>query len=78
MVFRANGTCDFKDGAIQCPDSINEIDHVDNIRWSFTNNQTVINIASGEIVWKIISISDSSLTVSDTTGGGVGVFAHGN
>ncbi|MGN6164395.1 MAG: fasciclin domain-containing protein [Flavisolibacter sp.] len=76
IVFRTNGTCDFKDGANTCPDDINEIDHGDNIPWALTNNQTTIDINSGGIIFQIIHISDSALVVSD--GGRTGTFTHGN
>lgn len=73
IVFRKDGTCDFKDGVDVCPDTLTEIDHGNNIPWALTNNQTTIDFISGSLIWQIAQISDSALVLV-----GGGKLTHGN
>jgi len=73
IVFRTNGTCDWKDGNIVCDPNVSGIDHGDNIPWVFKNNQTVIHFGdiNGDDM-TITEISNSTLVL-----GGI-KFANGN
>lgn len=70
MVFRTNGTCDIKDGGIQCQQHEGGIDYGDNITWAFKDNQTVISFQDTD--YPINEISDSTLVF-----GGI-KLTHGN